>query len=48
MLQYVDKGSFPPLIFATTGGMGQESTRYHKHIAELISLKKGELLYILI
>ena len=40
---HVEKGSFSPLIFSTTGGMGPESTRYHKRIAELISLKRGEL-----
>ena len=38
----VEKGSFSPLIFSTTGGMGPEATRYHKRIAELISTKKGE------
>ena len=38
----VEKGSFSPLIFSTTGGMGPESTRYHKRLAELISAKRGE------
>ena len=38
----VEKGSFSPLIFSTTGGMGPESTRYHKKVAELISAKRGE------
>ena len=38
----VEKGSFSPLIFTTTGGMGPEATRYHKKVAELISVKKGE------
>ena len=38
----VEKGSFTPLIFSTTGGMGPESTKYHKRIAELISIKRGE------
>ena len=41
MLQ-VEKGSFLPLIFSTTGGMGPEATRYHKRVAELISSKRGE------
>ena len=36
------KGSFSPLIFSTTGGMGPECTKYHKRIAELISNKRGE------
>ena len=38
----VEKGSFSPLIFSTTGGMGPESTRYHKKVAELIAVKRGE------
>ena len=38
----VEKGSFSPLIFSTTGGMGPESTRFHKRVAELISVKRGE------
>ena len=39
----VEKGSFSPLIFSTTGGMGPEATRYHKKIAQLISAKRGEI-----
>ena len=38
----VEKGSFSPLIFSTTGGMGPESTRFHKKLAEHISVKRGE------
>ena len=38
----VEKGSFSPLIFSTTGGMGPECTKYHKRIAELIATKRGE------
>ena len=38
----VEKGSFSPLIFSTTGGMGPEATRYHKRVAELIYSKRGE------
>ena len=38
----VEKGSFSPLIFSTSGGMGPESTSYHKRIAQLFSKKKGE------
>ena len=38
----VEKGSFSPLIFSTTGGMGPEATKYHKRVAELISAKRGE------
>ena len=39
---HVEKGSFSPLIFTTSGGMGPEATRYHKRIAELISTKRNE------
>ena len=38
----VEKGSFTPLIFSTTGGMGPECARFHKRVAELISSKRGE------
>ena len=38
----VEKGSFSPLIFSTTGGMGPESTKCHKKVAELIAVKRGE------
>ena len=38
----VEKGSFSPLIFSTTGGMGPECTRYHRRVAELIAAKRGE------
>ena len=38
----VEKASFTPLVFTTSGGMGPECTRYHKKIAELISLKTKE------
>ena len=38
----IEKGTFTPLVFSTTGGMGPESTIYHKRIAELVSVKRGE------
>ena len=38
----VEKGSFSPLIFSTTGGMGPECTRYHRRVAKLIAAKRGE------
>ena len=34
---HVEKGSFSPLIFTTTGGMGPEATKFHKQVARLIS-----------
>ena len=42
-IMQVEKGSFTPLIFSTTGGMGPECARYHKRVAELIANKRGEL-----
>ena len=38
----VEKATFTPLVFTTTGGMGPECARMNKRIAELISEKKGE------
>ncbi|PFX12944.1 Angiopoietin-related protein 3 [Stylophora pistillata] len=38
----VEHGSFTPLVFTTTGGMGMECIRYHSRLAELIAAKKGE------
>ena len=38
----VEKGTFTPLIFSTTGGMGPEASKYHKRVAEMISKKKKE------
>ena len=38
----VEKGSFTPLVFTTSGGMGPECTKFNKRLAELISLKTGE------
>ena len=37
-----EKGSFTPLIFTTSGGMGPECTIFNKRIAELIAEKKNE------
>ena len=38
----VEKSTFTPLVFTTTGGMGTECSRMNKRLAELISEKKGE------
>ena len=38
----VEKGSFVPLIYTTTGGMGPQCARTHKRIAELVAEKKNE------
>ena len=38
----IEQGTFTPLIFTTTGGMGEECQRYHSRLAELLANKKGE------
>ena len=38
----VEKASFTPLVFTTSGGMGPECTKFHKKIAQLISSKTKE------
>jgi len=37
----VEQGTFTPLVFTTTGGMGEECKRYHNRLAELVAAKKG-------
>ena len=39
----IEQGTFTPLVFTTTGGMGEECKRYHSRLAEMIASKKGEL-----
>jgi hypothetical protein len=31
----IEQGTFTPLIFTTTGGMGEECEKYHSQLAEL-------------
>ena len=38
----VEKATFTPLVFTTTGGMGPECEKLNKRLAELISLKTKE------
>ena len=38
----IEHGTFTPLVFTTTGGMGKECLKYHGHLAQLIAIKKGE------
>ena len=38
----VQKRSFLPLIFSTTGRMGPACRKFHKRVAELLSAKRGE------
>ena len=39
---HTERGTFTPLVFSTTGGMGPECARMNKRLAELIANKKGE------
>ncbi|KAK3752216.1 hypothetical protein QZH41_002760 [Actinostola sp. cb2023] len=41
----IEQGTFTPLVFTTTGGMGNECLRYHSRLAELIAIKKDEKIY---
>ena len=38
----VERATFTPLVFSTTGGMAPECARYHKKVAELIANKTNE------
>ena len=37
----IEKGTFTPLVFTTTGRMADECVNYHCRLAELIANKKG-------
>ena len=38
----VERGTFTPLVFTTTGGMSKECQLYHSRLAELLAVKKQE------
>ena len=38
----VEKCSFVPLVYSTTGGMGPRATSFHKRVATLVSEKRQE------
>ncbi|EDO48836.1 predicted protein [Nematostella vectensis] len=38
----VEQGTFTPLVFTSTGGMGKECLRFHSRLAELLAVRKGE------
>ena len=38
----IEQGTFTPLVFTTTGGMGEECKKDHSRLAELIAMKQGE------
>ena len=37
----VEKASFTPLVFATTGGMGKEATVFYRRLADLLSRRNN-------
>ena len=37
----VEHASFTPLVMSTTGGMGRAATTFYKHLAAMISEKRG-------
>ena len=39
-IREIEHGSFTPLIFLTSGGLGKESTVAYKRIAELLAIKR--------
>ena len=36
----IERGSFTPLVFSTTGGMGREATTFYQRLAAMISQKR--------
>ena len=38
----IEKGSFTPLVFATSGGMGPEWNRFNKRVGKLLAEKRKE------
>ena len=40
-IREIENGSFTSLVFATTGGMGQEATSFYKRLADVIADKEN-------
>ena len=38
----IEKGTFTPLVFSTSGGMGKEADKFIRRVAERMSWKRGE------
>ena len=38
----VEKGTFTPLVFSTSGGMGPEASTFYKHLADKIAVKTNQ------
>ena len=41
----VEKGTFTPLVFSTTGGIGLETERFIRRLAEKMTTKSEAILY---
>ena len=41
-IQQVDQGTFTPLVFTTSGGMGPEARRFYSRLAEVLSDRKQQ------
>ena len=38
----IELGTFTPLVFSVSGGMGKECSMIHKHASEQLAIKTGE------
>ena len=38
----IEHGTFTPLFFSVSGGIGKECSIFHKHVAERLAIKTGE------
>ena len=38
----IEKATFTPLVFSTTGGMGNEAAKFYNHLADKISRRTGQ------
>ena len=38
----IEQGVFAPLVFSTTGGLGQEATTFYKRLADMLAWKEGK------
>ena len=41
-VQQIEQGTFTPLVFSATGGMGRECDRFYKRLCELLAEKRKE------
>ena len=42
----VEQGTFTPLVFSATGGMGRECSMFVKKLSQLVSIKRKEELSV--